>query len=58
MASIVQNAAPCNLKDYILPTLCIRMFQMILTLNSHCFTKQFQPNAPCNADVVFSVIWE
>jgi hypothetical protein len=39
----------------ILPTECVCVFRVVLTINSDCFPKQHQPVGLCNEGVMFSV---
>jgi hypothetical protein len=45
-----------KLKLWILPTKCICVFRMVLTINSDCFPKQHYPVGLCSGDVMH-LLW-
>jgi hypothetical protein len=44
---------PVRYKLCILPTHCICVFRMVLTINSDCFPKEHYPVGLCSGDVIF-----
>jgi hypothetical protein len=46
---------PVRYKLYILPTLCICVCRMVLTINNDCFPKQHSPVGLCSGDGIFPV---
>jgi hypothetical protein len=43
---------------FILPTECMYMFYVVLTINSNCFPKQHSLFGPYNGEAVFPVRYE